>query len=519
MICITVNRADFEYDLYGLVRAFFPLTETGIFYDTEDGYTGPLPYQAKDRTSPPSDAEAYLTVRYIPRGASILWQKRGGERKGTDVACPLSWPDYPAEDKATRPAMKNMVKAAVYQLLSDATGKTLPWGMLTGIRPTRIALGMIDAGADTDAVQHAMEQDYFCTPEKADLAVSIAAREHRVLSRLPLSGYSLYAGIPFCPTTCAYCSFMSESRDGKDDLVREYLTALIREIRAVPEIFSGKPDTIYIGGGTPTALTTAELDRLLSAIDASVPMDAVREYTVEAGRPDSITREKLAVLKSHGVNRISVNPQTLNDRTLQRIGRRTTTAEFQRAYAMAREEGFQNINTDIILGLPGEGEAEVRHTLSGITALAPDDLTVHSLAIKAGSAFYRHLKDQGTAQAPDAGEAEHLMELSHEAARASGLFPYYLYRQKNMTGNLENTGFAAPGKEGLYNILMMEERETIAACGAGTASKYIRPDGTRAGRTDNVRSVTDYISGVDRMIERKRRMAEKLYGGKGEDFS
>ena len=287
--------------------------------------------------------------------------------------------------------------------------------------------------------------------------------------------------------------------------VEEYLQALFQEIDFVAETYKNKIlDTVYIGGGTPTTLEAAELDRLLQYVRNQFDFQQVTEFTVEAGRADSITREKLAALKKNGVTRISVNPQTMKDETLKYIGRQHTVTQVKDAFWMAREAGFDNINMDIILGLPGELETDVQHTIDEITQLNPDSLTVHSLAIKRASKLSQWIEENGITALHN---TDNTMEIAQRGAYALNMKPYYLYRQKNMSGNFENVGYAREGKYGIYNILIMEEKQTIVACGAGSVSKRVYPDG-RIERSENVKDVSQYIERIGEMIERKRVLLE-----------
>ena len=400
---------------------------------------------------------------------------------------------------------KNVMKRALYASLAEETGKRLPWGMLTGIRPTKLTMNFLEEGLSPEEAAARMRESYLVSAEKARLAAEISGRELAAVSGLAAGGWSLYLGIPFCPTTCLYCSFTSYPLAAWAARTDEYLDALERELAWTAQRFSGHPcHTVYIGGGTPTSISEAQLDRLLSAVEARVPMETVREFTVEAGRPDSITEGKLRVLRAHPVTRISINPQTMRDETLRLIGRHHTAADTVRAFETARRLGFDDINMDLIIGLPGEKPADVTETMRQIEALRPENLTVHSLAVKRAS---RLKMEAHGAVRPELTEAEYgeMMALAQASAARMGLSPYYLYRQKNMVGNLENVGFCAPGKEGLYNILIMEELEHIAALGAGTVSKAVYPDG-RIERADNVKDVGLYLSRTDEMIRRKERL-------------
>ncbi|WP_092336245.1 coproporphyrinogen dehydrogenase HemZ [Butyrivibrio sp. M55] len=409
---------------------------------------------------------------------------------------------------------KNDLKKNIYRLLSLETKKELPWGNLTGIRPTRIVMNLIEQNMSDEDIFMYMKDNYYTSDEKTALSLSIAHREKEILKNIDYdNGYSLYIGIPFCPTTCLYCSFTSYPICSYANIVDDYLKCIMKEIDYVAENFKGKTlDTIYVGGGTPTTLLPEQIERLLGYVYDKLDVSKVKELTVESGRPDSITREKLATMKKMGVTRISVNPQTMRDKTLELIGRRHTVSQLIDAYNMAREEGFDNINMDIILGLPYETADDVRYTMDEIKKLDPDDLTVHSLAIKRGSKLAEVLK-QKELKGELKGDVfssiqntEEMMKIASEGALSMGLTPYYLYRQKNISGNFENTGYARPGKAGIYNILINEEVQSIVALGAGTVTKRVYGYDGRIERCDNVKDVKLYMSQIDEMIQRKKNL-------------
>ena len=316
-------------------------------------------------------------------------------------------------------------------------------------------------------------------------------------------GYSLYIGIPFCPSTCLYCSFTSYPIAAYRERVERYIDCVIRELAYVSQAWGNKVlDTVYIGGGTPTTLEPEQLERLLGSLRELFDFSTVQEFTVEAGRADSITGDKLEVLRRYGVSRISVNPQTMKQDTLDIIGRKATVEQVVEAFELAREAGFDNINMDLILGLPGEDEADVRRTIDRVVDLSPDSLTVHSLAIKRASRLNQWIQEHGIGTLRNTDET---MKIAAAGAAALNMHPYYLYRQKNMSGNFENVGYARDGKYGLYNILIMEEVQTIVALGAGAITKRVYPDG-RIERCENVKEVAQYIERIDEMIERKERL-------------
>ena len=406
---------------------------------------------------------------------------------------------------------KNRIKRNLYQMLASRTGRELPWGTLTGIRPTKIPLTKLEEGWNREEIMDFMKKTYYAGDDKIHLSVEIAERERQILSSISYeNGYSLYVGIPFCPTTCLYCSFTSYPIGKWEKRMDEYLEALSRELSYTAEKMRGKKlETIYFGGGTPTALSAEHLERVICEVERLFDRSGVLEFTVEAGRPDSITREKLEVLKRHGVTRISINPQTMNQKTLDLIGRRHTVEMVKEKFLLAREMGFDNINMDLIIGLPGEGMEELSHTLEEIRALSPDSLTVHSLALKRAA----RLKLEWD-QYVDLGmvNTQEMIDLTARFARELGMEPYYLYRQKNMAGNFENVGYSLPGKACIYNILIMEEMQTIAACGAGTTTKVVFPGENRRERTENVKDVEQYIQRVGEMIGRKDELLSQIAG-------
>jgi coproporphyrinogen dehydrogenase HemZ len=349
-----------------------------------------------------------------------------------------------------------------------------------------------------------MKEQYFISDEKAELSLEIAKHEKKLLEKIDVkNGYSLYIGIPFCPTTCLYCSFTSYPIRAFKDKINPYLLALKKEMEVVSDAMKEKTlDTVYIGGGTPTTLEADEFEQLFQSLFTYFDMSTVKEFTVEAGRADSITREKLEVLKKWGVDRISINPQTMKEETLKLIGRQHSVSQVKEAFALARQIGFTNINMDIILGLPEETVDDVSSTMDEIKKLGPDSLTIHTLAIKRASKMNQWMEEHGRLETSATDLA---MEIATKAAREMNMEPYYLYRQKNMSGNLENTGYATKGNSGIYNILIMEEKQTIVALGAGSISKVVYSDG-RIERKDNVKDVDLYLNRLDEMLERKREL-------------
>ena len=472
MQVVYIKEDKFQYDIHSLYKAFYPDEDVRVIV----GEKGSVPEKETDIS--PDDEISFIDVNRD----------------------------------------KNELKRSIYKDLSAKTGKLLPWGDLTGIRPTRIAMNLIDEGMSDKEIHDYMRETYLVSEEKTDLAIDIARREKRILSDIDYeNGYSLYIGIPFCPTTCLYCSFTSYPIGAFKGIVDDYITCLEKEIDYVADAFADKTlDTVYIGGGTPTTLLPDQIRRLIGYLRDKLDMSHVKEFTVESGRPDSITRDKLIAMKEMGVTRISVNPQTMSDDTLRLIGRQHTVAQLIDSFKMAREEGFDNINMDIILGLPGETEKDVQHTIDEIVKLAPDDLTVHSLAIKRGSRLFETIREKElkgelkvSLQYSMSNTGE-MMEIARKGAKTLGLEPYYLYRQKNISGNFENTGYAKEGKAGIYNILINEEVQSIVALGAGTVTKRVFGEGGRIERCDNVKDVKLYMDNIEEMIRRKRELFERL---------
>ena len=483
-IFLNLDSNDLEYDIYTLIKAFHPECEIRVCYDRE---------------KLPDDAETYCLLRNEKEGEAVFRIMKNGK---TEVSA--SRPVDP--ETTTRIEAKNGIKQLIYETLSGYLERTLPWGDLTGIRPVKIPMKMLEEGVAGEEILSRMQTSFFVSGRKASLALEIAGREKAILDGINAEeGYSLYIGIPFCPSICLYCSFGSHPLDRFGYLTDDYLEALFRELTFIAEAMKGKILTcIYIGGGTPSSLSDTQIIRLLSFVRETFPCGTLREFTFEAGRPDTVTREKLEILKRFGVDRISINPQTMNDHTLQLIGRAHTAEQTEQAFRIARETGFHNINADIIVGLPGEGEEEVRATMDRLCALEPESITVHSLALKRATRLNLFKDDY----LPVAFQnSQSIMDMVERRSARLGLMPYYLYRQKNMAGNFENVGYAKEGCFGLYNILIMEEKQTILAAGSGAVSKYVYPGG-RIERTANVKDIHHYIERIGEMIERKRLQLE-----------
>ncbi len=493
MILLEINDAEQENDSRVMLKAFFP--EAKIVTSVPEGHEEAAELFVQVRVikqqmthTENDDCDRFIRI-YFHRDASKDHEEYEDERRETASG-----------KKETRNCFKRMM----YDMLSALTGRELPWGTLTGVRPTKIVYGLLEENKDKQEIIDYLKKEYYVSTRKGKLAIKVAENEKRLLEKIDYNnGYSLYAGIPFCPTTCLYCSFTSYPLAVWRDRVDTYVDAMLKEMAFTARLMKDKTlDTFYMGGGTPTTLEAEQLERVLGFFESTFDTSKLKEYTIEAGRPDSITKDKLMVMKHHGVNRISINPQTMNDDTLKLIGRHHTVSQVKEAFKLARDCGFDNINMDLIIGLPGETEEHIKRTMDEVAALAPDSLTVHSLAIKRAAnlnIFWEKYKAYSMINTDD------IINMTADCASAMGMEPYYLYRQKNMAGNFENVGYSKPGREGIYNILIMEEKQTIMAVGAGASTKVVFPEENRIERVENVKDVKTYIENVDEMIDRKRR--------------
>ena len=402
--------------------------------------------------------------------------------------------------------MELSLSRLLFKAMSEITGIVPKWGVITGIRPVKRVNDMLSEGMNKAEIFKTMESRYLCSEEKCDIAYKTAITQKPVLDELEKDSFSLYVSVPFCPTRCSYCSFVSQSIEGCMKLIPEYVNKLCEEIVYTAKITKKlglKLDTVYFGGGTPTTLTAAQLDRVMKVIENSFDMSTVREYTVEAGRPDTITEEKLKVLKANGCGRVSINPQTLNDSVLEAIGRKHTTAQFFDSFDLARKVGFDSINTDIIAGLPTDTVESFENTIDKLIELAPENITVHTLSIKR-AARLNHSGDREVLKNP----ADKMVEYATKRLLESGYLPYYLYRQKNMLENLENIGWTKQRHESLYNIYIMEEVQTILAMGAGGSTKLVDKEGGRLERVFNYKFPLEYNKHFELMLKRKNEIEE-----------
>ena len=412
--------------------------------------------------------------------------------------------DRTSEATATVPLNQNIVIAthsaiatgrAMFAAGKELLGHTPPWGILTGVRPAKVAGSLLGDGNGILKTKKIMREEYFLNPQKAALAVSVAINENKILKKNLDGTCSLYISIPFCPTRCAYCSFVSYTTKRLLALIDDYIDALLLEL---DEILTTAREanlkilTVYIGGGTPTTLSTVQLERIFKKLEEYINTTELLEFTLEAGRPDTITKEKLLLAKEHGVTRVSVNPQTLCDDVLRDIGRRHTVEDFYTAYNIAKESGIRDINVDLIAGLPNDDFKNFSETVDKIIELAPSNITVHTFCVKKAADVLRKNSKVYSINAQDAAKSVAYAQLKTKCA---GYKPYYMYRQKNTVNNLENVGFALDGREGLYNVFMMEEAQTVLGVGAGAVTKLV--GGEKIQRIFNPKYPYEYLRQFD----------------------
>ena len=423
--------------------------------------------------------------------------------KGTKIIEELTLKYLTGNEKITYKVFKNKLKNGVFSLLATVFDYYPPWGILTGVRPSKIVNELLDVGASFEDIRKVLNNDYSFSEEKIDLLMTVCKNERKILDNTKDNEISIYIGIPFCPSKCTYCSFTSYKAN--EEAINSYIEKLNLEITGVAEIINENKfeiETIYIGGGTPSTLSARQLKELITHTKNSFDLSKVKEFTVECGRPDTITKEKLEVLKELEVDRISINPQTMKEETLKLIGRNHKPREIEESYKIAKEVGFNSVNMDVIIGLPEEKPEDFKDSLEKIIGMKPENLTVHTLALKSNS----KLKLDGDY---DNSNKEYLVEkmlkIAEEKLDQAGYIPYYMYRQKYMAGNYENVGYCLEDKECIYNIRIIEEKQTIIALGAGGVSKAFYPDENRFERIPNVNNYEVYIDRVEEMIERKRK--------------
>ena len=407
----------------------------------------------------------------------------------------------------TVPLRRQILQQSYYLAALPFLEEKPAWGALSGVRPTKLSTRALLGGQSPKQVKKHLEKDYFVTPARQELALKCSQATVRAMELLEETDISLYVGIPFCPTRCAYCSFVSRTVGQKSELMEPYLEALCREISVTGALLrnsSRKVRTIYIGGGTPTTLTRDQMDRLLCALRESFDLSRCVEFTVEGGRPDTLDREKLMAIAARGVGRMSINPQTMTDSVLRACGRRHTGEDIRRVFAYARQAGYGSINMDLIAGLPTDGYEGFCRSLREVVALDPENITVHTLAIKKGADLYENR--QGL---PSQQEVAKMVDFANETLAKAGYHPYYLYRQKYMSGSFEYVGWSKPGHDCLYNIYMMEEIHPILSLGAGGMNKVILPSG-RLERFHNPKFPEQYIEMLPQVLRQKEELLSLL---------
>lgn len=483
---IYIHNHSFHYEMENLVRLFFPNDKIQILYHIHKD--AEKPYILTSLTNCAKTNTGIVSVTVVSENFS-----------DTKSEC------FDKNHKEYEKTAERRMAVCLYELLSEMTGITQPWGILTGVRPIKLFRRL----AEKSGVEYAkdyFEQELLVSPEKAELSAVTESYEKKILSLSRRDSFSLYISIPFCPTRCSYCSFVSQTIEKAKKLIEPYFEFLCQEIAYTGEIVKAcnlRLESVYIGGGTPTTLGAEQLAKLIEVIQRNFNMSTCREFTIEAGRPDTITEEKLLAIFNGGVDRISINPQTFNDHVLEVIGRKHTSVQTIEAFELARKIGFGHINMDLIAGLPADTPASFANTLNQICELSPESVTIHTLALKRSSRMT--LEGQGVT-INGASYAAQMLEYSEKKLKENAYHPYYLYRQSRMEGNLENTGWSKEGFDGLYNVFVMDETHTIIGCGAGAVTKLKKPDSEELERIFNYKYPYEYNNGFEEMLSRKEQV-------------
>ncbi len=491
MIYLLIKGHNQEYSVFNLIKVFFPNENIKRIEDI-----GEYPDQGKL-------VESFLSKDKGKVQASTKLYIDGEIRSSnTENTSNVKIPFESVEKK-----IRIAIRKSLYSVLSSASEFNSPWGILTGVRPMKIVHDLINKKVFEREIRGILKDQYYLKQEKINTMINIAAIQRDYIYPLR-DEYSLYISIPFCPSRCHYCSFPSLSIDNYYDKIDIYVEKLMSELDAIKEIMKGKSiNTVYIGGGTPTSLREEDLEKIIQKVYSNYGRENIREFTVEAGRPDTLNKSYLEMLKKNDIKRISINPQTMNDKTLKRVGRRHSVEDVVNTYRMAEALGFESINMDLILGLPGESEENISNTMREISKLNPDNLTVHTLSIKTGSDL---MEDEMNYSLDKQNTLRNMLTITNEYAKKLELLPYYLYRQKRILGNLENIGFGKKGKECIYNIVMMEEKQTIIGAGMGAVSKIYDRENDKIIRMPNFKSLNEYLNRLDELNIRKQEAIENL---------
>lgn len=476
---IYLQGHDYKYEMENIIRMFFPLQKFAYLLEQS-----PMPQ------------EEYLLCAISREKENLRLSavlQKNGCRKEKSILLPFT------EEHNVR---ERELAKVLYRLLKEDTGLSPEWGIITGVRPVKLFEKKLDEGLSRQGVKQYFMDEWYVSPSKADLSLAVADSQKEILKENSYKDFSFYVSIPYCPTRCSYCSFVSQAVSSKKvvDTIPVYLENLVKEIYFTAKIAQQnglRLKTVYIGGGTPTVLSEEQLKILLSAVVSAFPEAPRLEFTVEAGRPDTITEGKLRTLKEYGVNRISINPQTFSDKVLQAIGRKHTAVQTEEAFWMARKIGFDSINMDLIAGLPQDTLSSFQESLFRAAELSPENITVHALTVKRSSALYEQMNGS-----EDPAPTTQMTGAASQFLFQQGYLPYYLYRQKNTLGNLENVGYAKPLHFCRYNVYIMEEVQTILSAGAGAVTKLVGKDGS-IHRIYNYKYPSEYLSGFENIIARK----------------
>lgn len=480
-IYVFLIRHDFEYDLRALLKAFY-LNKEIVFINEKA--------LAKN--------QSLLIESILKENQAITKVIKDGQVLIESI---VDARDIEIEISDKKRVLKLAVKQSVLRALLEISKIKMPWGVLTGIRPTKIVHELIDKEVRKENILDILKNQYKLNDEKARLITDIALEERKHIYPLDKEKFSLYISIPFCPSRCLYCSFPSNDIENSRKFVDLYSEKLLIELIEMSKVMKGKVlDTVYIGGGTPTALPLKNLENIIESVYKYFGR-GMREFTVEAGRPDTIDLEILKMLKKQNIKRISINPQSMNDDTLKKIGRNHTIQDIIRTFSISKELAFESINMDLIVGLPGEDESHIIKTMEYIRKLNPENLTVHTMALKRSSRLNKKIDEYDLTNQL---KLENMLDITKSYARELGYKPYYMYRQKQILGNFENIGYSKEGFECIYNMLIMEEKQTIIAIGAGGASKIFNTDTGEVKRVPNLKDLREYINRVEEMVERKR---------------